>query len=260
MPSRKKSKGQARKAAGAAASAGISSHKKRNQLSVNKCLHGSHSAPPQGCSDEACGEFIRTLYQGINGADVTGLARIDAHHYVALNNALQLTHEKFPEVMNNDINRNTVINHITSEGTNHLLMERPGLARPLVQWVMTLENYEKTKELHAGRAMTYSPEELMQVRDAMNGCPRSVTEFFAKRISCSCLDDTYKEAKEHEPKVGICDHCNERVQSKSLSICSGCKMVQYCSRECQRSAWPNHKAKCKQWERHQTMCRYTNPK
>lgn len=118
MPSRKKSKGQARKAAAAAASS--SSQKQRYQRITNKCIHGSHSAPSPGCSGEACGEFIRTLYESFIGAVGINLSMAT--------DACTLTQEKFPEIWNNDINRNTVISYITREGTNHLLMERPELA------------------------------------------------------------------------------------------------------------------------------------
>ena len=35
-------------------------------------------------------------------------------------------------------------------------------------------------------------------------------------------------------------------QNLSKQTCSSCKMIKYCSRECQKVDWPQHKAKCKQ--------------
>ena len=38
-----------------------------------------------------------------------------------------------------------------------------------------------------------------------------------------------------------CHACGEDAKS----VCSGCRIVCFCSKECQVSAWPSHKAKCK---------------
>lgn len=38
-----------------------------------------------------------------------------------------------------------------------------------------------------------------------------------------------------------CHACGEDAKS----LCSGCRIVCFCSKECQLSAWPSHKAKCK---------------
>ncbi|MDR3646023.1 MAG: zinc finger MYND domain-containing protein [Candidatus Babeliales bacterium] len=39
-----------------------------------------------------------------------------------------------------------------------------------------------------------------------------------------------------------CDTC---FNSKNLKLCTGCRSVSYCSQECQKSDWSNHKAVCK---------------
>jgi len=43
--------------------------------------------------------------------------------------------------------------------------------------------------------------------------------------------------------VPICDHCGA-ASAQALSVCGGCREVSYCSRECQKAAWPAHKASC----------------
>ncbi|RXW17626.1 hypothetical protein EST38_g8232 [Candolleomyces aberdarensis] len=53
-----------------------------------------------------------------------------------------------------------------------------------------------------------------------------------------------RSGKEKAALTGkTCDQCG--VAQKGLKICSKCKTVQYCSQECQRAAWSEHKKKCK---------------
>ncbi|KZT52921.1 hypothetical protein CALCODRAFT_68617 [Calocera cornea HHB12733] len=41
----------------------------------------------------------------------------------------------------------------------------------------------------------------------------------------------------------------ERVHTKKLNRCSKCKIAVYCGRDCQLADWPNHKPKCKEYNR-----------
>lgn len=46
--------------------------------------------------------------------------------------------------------------------------------------------------------------------------------------------------------VAADDQCDACYQSKStLKKCSVCRRAKYCSVECQKSAWPQHKLECK---------------
>eukprot|EP00026_Physarum_polycephalum_P017363 Phypoly_transcript_18567.p1 GENE.Phypoly_transcript_18567~~Phypoly_transcript_18567.p1 ORF type:complete len:210 (-),score=34.14 Phypoly_transcript_18567:4-633(-) len=43
-----------------------------------------------------------------------------------------------------------------------------------------------------------------------------------------------------------CQNCNVTQNEKKLSVCSGCQLAHYCSRECQKAHWKNgHKEVCK---------------
>ena len=45
------------------------------------------------------------------------------------------------------------------------------------------------------------------------------------------------------PMPYVCSCCRKDVGK--VQVCSGCKLVAYCSKECQRKAWPVHKIACK---------------
>ncbi|TFK80083.1 hypothetical protein K466DRAFT_592048 [Polyporus arcularius HHB13444] len=42
-----------------------------------------------------------------------------------------------------------------------------------------------------------------------------------------------------------CAYCEEPKELKNLSLCSRCKLVYYCGKDCQRMAWPSHKFSCR---------------
>eukprot|EP00986_Skeletonema_menzelii_P009999 scaffold4693_cov149-Skeletonema_menzelii.AAC.1 len=77
----------------------------------------------------------------------------------------------------------------------------------------------------------------------------TLVSFFRKRIPCSCLEGKYEEVK----SITMTGLCHNRkcplpgriVERKALKLCSRCRQVLYCSKECQRAEWPVHKCVCK---------------
>lgn len=41
-----------------------------------------------------------------------------------------------------------------------------------------------------------------------------------------------------------CANCNKIGNSKDLKLCTGCKSMRYCSKNCQITDWPSHKQLC----------------
>lgn len=100
----------------------------------------------------------------------------------------------------------------------------------------------------SGKDMT-SNEKERKARDMLGGSERDIARFLWKRTKCSCLNERYEQLKS-EPKLGVCDGCwhrgkREQEHREKLEICTGCRMVQYCSRECQVADWSRHKGACK---------------
>jgi hypothetical protein len=66
----------------------------------------------------------------------------------------------------------------------------------------------------------------------------------------SCIT-AYKKAEGHTHK--ICKICN--TTQSTFKLCSECRMVRYCSVECQRQDWINgHKAKCAELKKSKNAC------
>ncbi|KAL0956328.1 hypothetical protein HGRIS_002480 [Hohenbuehelia grisea] len=42
----------------------------------------------------------------------------------------------------------------------------------------------------------------------------------------------------------VCSYCNKTVPRQQIKKCANCQMVRYCSRDCQKAAWPTHKRCC----------------
>ena len=84
-----------------------------------------------------------------------------------------------------------------------------------------------------------------KLRDLVRGSERDIVRFFYSSSKCACLKDRYKEVKK-QPKIGYCYHCQDQKERKDLKVCAGCRLSQYCSRSCQRCAWPTHKSSCEE--------------
>jgi len=73
---------------------------------------------------------------------------------------------------------------------------------------------------------------------------RDALKFYFKRTSCSCLKVKHFEARKSITKVGICLGCDKEYERQLLSVCSGCMVTQYCSRDCQVTDWCRHEENC----------------
>ena len=88
------------------------------------------------------------------------------------------------------------------------------------------------------------PTTLQKIGDLVGGGLRETISFFAKRLDCSCLKEMYNEVKGDKKTAG-CLHCSQFKERKTLMVCSGCKIAQYCCAKCQKDDWPRHKNYCR---------------
>jgi len=72
---------------------------------------------------------------------------------------------------------------------------------------------------------------------------RGRIKFMAREITCKCMDEKKKEAKLMK-KVAKCWCCETDFPKEKLLRCKGCDHVQYCSKECSITHWPEHREWC----------------
>ena len=61
---------------------------------------------------------------------------------------------------------------------------------------------------------------------------------------CLAKQQERKERREKKAKKVQCDTCQQKLPYTQMKKCSRCRQATYCSVECQRKAWADHKAHC----------------
>ena len=210
MPSRKKAKGKARKAAKEAREAGAkeeseavvnvaanqqqerSLEAQMQQLEINAafpktCMHGR---PPPG-EEKICEKFISVYIDSFQSEVDVGNPFITAYH---------ATKDEYSVVY--DSKMDTVISMLLASGTQRILDGDKRRAQFYACLAVYFEDYIAVFLRKTG-AMT----NLTKLADLNDADDHTLVSFYRKRISCSCLDEKYKEVKSVK-KVGLCFNPN----------------------------------------------------
>ena len=252
MPSRKKAKGKARKAAKEKSRAGqvevaagqrqVGSLEAQMQgLQINQfidvgCKHGR---PLLSNSDaKIFVEFIETFIDEFTSRDVVG----------GLVAAQQITEEKFPSMYSSKLE--AVISMLLASGTLMILEGRNDIAKLNAMLVFYFEDYLAVEVRKTKGAASSKLLELESADD------HTLVSYYRKRISCSCLDEKYKEVKSIK-KMGRCynpncSHPGGKVERSKMFSCTRCGVANYCSVECQRADWKEHKMYCNKTAKEKT--------
>ncbi|KAL3775796.1 hypothetical protein ACHAWO_003126 [Cyclotella atomus] len=86
--------------------------------------------------------------------------------------------------------------------------------------------------------------EMKPVADATIWCRLGSVRFVHKRNSCQCLEELHSKLKQTTVRKTRCGYCGELKDSREIKECLGCKVNQYCSRDCQLADFPRHKEDC----------------
>lgn len=165
------------------------------------------------------------------------------------------TLQTHPKVWNDESSREMAVSILTTMGTNMLLATETKQNERAESWAIRIAKAINVLENHSGgsfektinsRRVAMKRRDLSSI-DCNCSSKRDTLKFFSKRVSCSCLQGLYQEARKSMPKMGICYGCVKETERVELSVCSRCMVMQYCSRKCQVAHWPQHKVECDQF-------------
>jgi len=177
---------------------------------------------------------------------------INLHHReMTMGQTLREIFKTHKHIWNNESYRKSALDILVHIGTNMLLhKEVCDLSWPLclAQCVMVLEHFnDSTDDVDVVMNKRAVKSKLRNLECNVNSIKRDLLKFYRKRVSCKCLKKMHLETRKTIPKMGICWHCKDEKERVHLSVCSRCMVGQYCSRECQISAWPEHERRCDEY-------------
>ena len=160
---------------------------------------------------------------------------------------LRDTFNKHPEVCNTDSYRKMTRDLMLGIGTNLILCIKTNVwtvPRDIAYIVMLLENYDGSGDINAAFGNRIVASKARDISCVGSGSFRDLLKIYRKRTTCSCLKKMHLETRKTQPKIGACYNCGKEKDRTLLSVCSRCRISQYCSRECQIAHWPSHKYSC----------------
>ena len=249
MPSRKKAKGKARKAAkkakakeeSEAVAAGQVQEEalatQMQQLRINAASPGlcSHGLVQLSAGEEKIiVDFINAFIAKFRSVEQVGAALVTAR---------QATKDEYADVYYSKLD--TVISILLSGGTQYILDGDNGEAELYAAFACYFENLMAVDVRKTKATVGWAKIVELYVAD-----DHTRVSFYRKRISCSCLDVKYKEVKSLK-KMGWCynrncSHSGGKVERSKMFSCTRCGEANYCSVECQRTDWKDHKEYCGQ--------------
>ncbi len=157
--------------------------------------------------------------------------------------AVDAANERHPEVWHDDRKLKLAVSFFLLYGTENVLMGDLDYAQDYAFLAYYLQDfisiYKDNCKFKIDIAKQY---------ELLYGDEHTVVKYLRKHIPCNCLDEKYKEVK-HVTKLGVCwnPKCslpNRRVKRSTMLCCDRCHYVNYCSRECQKADWSEHKEYC----------------
>jgi len=214
---------------------------------TTKCRHGCEHLDNM-CIGEKCIDFVVAFREAFHdagrGADIVVCLTAAHDATIAI--------DKFADVWKDSAQMNSAISLLLCNGTQHVLDGKYALARDLATFARYFEQHVAVV-LHQTQALMHWPKiyetYIAGTSFNMRTHPfdlHTLVKFFRKRVFCSCLDAKYEEVKS-AAKMGLCFNlqCNlPRVERFKTMYCSRCRCVTYCSSECHKANWSQHKPDC----------------
>eukprot|EP00574_Skeletonema_japonicum_P000413 CAMPEP_0201739022 /NCGR_PEP_ID=MMETSP0593-20130828/45556_1 /ASSEMBLY_ACC=CAM_ASM_000672 /TAXON_ID=267983 /ORGANISM="Skeletonema japonicum, Strain CCMP2506" /LENGTH=267 /DNA_ID=CAMNT_0048233259 /DNA_START=26 /DNA_END=829 /DNA_ORIENTATION=+ len=204
------------------------------QISDAKCMHGFHPLPSREISSQFAPEFFGSFHEARGSGNPLPTRLIAAHNATIV---------EYADVWKDSTKMEVAMSYCLSIGTNYILEDKYDHASRIATTARYFEEHIAV-ELKENQALF----RWNKLCEAQNAERHTLVTFFRKRIPCSCLHEKYEEVKPIS-KMGMCfnTQCNlpnRRTKRSKTMYCVGCRRVTYCSRECQKAHWKEHKADC----------------
>ncbi len=198
---------------------------------INGCDHGHGSR----AIDERVLDFIRAFNSAFHAAEDS------------LVSATKLVSRRYNDVWLDLAKMKAVVSCLVCESTENALRAE-GNAGYCAAVAYFFEHHIAVGMNNTEEALaSLNAQKALELHVADNN-DRVLISFLRKRIPCKCLDEKYNEVKSR-PKMGICSNpeCplpERKAERSKMFYCTQCSCAYYCSSECQKAHWPEHKEEC----------------
>ena len=201
----------------------------KKKLESEDCTHGY--VPGEDHPDVA--DFAEALVNGFLSVDADSI-------FVVKLNAAVTTVPK--EAWDDTAKLELVLRSFLAIGTHLVLNNEDSVPSARDFAFLAFFIQKRVESLHGGD----EPFPMGKLIDLFKCDEHTLVKYLRKNTPCDCLDEKYKEVKSI-PKLTLCCYgkCSlpdRMAERRSLLRC--CGETRYCSRECQKAAWPEHKKIC----------------
>ena len=207
------------------------------KMAKENCSHGYNLSPSQ---ERFCGDFMNEFIKLYEAHPSGSMLLRQLESFAGL-------HQKFEEDMKKKSNVRCIKSFFLAAGTENIIDANYDTARFNASCAQVFSSVIAL--MRQGTAFPErDPKKLSKLAELQVADEHTLVQFYRKQISCSCLDQRHEEVKSIT-KMGYCinDDCplpnNAAVRSKMV-YCVRCRVVNYCSRECQEADWSKHKKVC----------------
>lgn len=184
--------------------------------------------------------FMETYFDGTPVTEENNVAM----KFIASQKAVE---REYPGTWSNANRREELMKVILLQGKQKILEGALHDAR----WFARLARYIET--------MDHDKSDFASIKkafDVYHSDDRTTVKFYLTRSRCKCLEEMYKD---YDSITKSCRCCNPgcplpdgRFERKKQLYCTGCNAAEYCTPECQKAHWPQHKQLCntmRNWEK-----------
>eukprot|EP00984_Skeletonema_dohrnii_P017753 scaffold8149_cov130-Skeletonema_dohrnii-CCMP3373.AAC.3 len=198
------------------------------------CKHGFNPFP----DGHICDRFLHLFSSTFVDASTSSGNRI-----IGIVEAMAAMEDKYPEVLYDSSKMKEILSYFSSVGTQQILNEDEYAARTTAAVIVMIDEFIAVKV-----NKTQAGVQLQKMLEMVSSDDHTLVSFFRKRISCTCLDKKHEEVKSIK-KMGVCnnDKCplpGGKVERSKMLYCTRCRYAYYCSRDCQKAAWSDHREGC----------------